>query len=48
MSCKEIVWDEELLDTLCKATHRHEDDLKYLIVSLSEELKIDLPCRKAS
>lgn len=48
MSYKEIVWDEKLLDILCKATHRHKDDLKYLIVSLSEQLKIELPGKTAS
>jgi len=48
MTDKEIVWDEELLDALCKAADRRKNDLKYLIASLAEELRIELPCKTAS
>lgn len=47
MADKEIMWDEELLDLLCKASDREKNDLKYLIMHLAEELEIKLPSRAA-
>ena len=47
MADEEIVWDEELLDLLCKVADRRKSDLKYLIVHLAEELRIKLPSRTA-
>lgn len=47
MTDREIVWDEELLDVLCKAADRRKNDLKYLIVRLADDLKIKLPARTA-
>ena len=47
MADREIVWDEELLDVLCRAADRSRNDLKYLIVRLADDLKIKLPCRTA-
>lgn len=47
MTDREIVWDEELLDVLCKAADRRKNDLKYLIVRLADDLKIKLPGRTA-
>lgn len=47
MTDREIVWDEELPDVLCKAADRRKHDLKYLIVRLADDLKIKLPGRTA-
>lgn len=47
MADKDTVWDEELLDILCNATDRKKNDLKYLIIRLTEELEIELPSRMA-
>jgi len=47
MADKETMWDEELLDLLCKAADRKKNDLKYLIMHLAEELRIKLPSRTA-
>ena len=43
----EIVWDEELLDALSRATARDKTDLKLLVARLAEELKIELPFKTA-
>ena len=47
MTDRKTVWDEELLDVLCKAADRRKNDLKYLIVCLADDLKIRLPGRTA-
>jgi len=47
MADRGILWDEELLDVLCRAAGRRKNDLKYLIVRLADDLKIKLPGRTA-
>jgi len=48
MTDEEILWDDEVLNVLCRATGYKKDVLKQCVMELAKGLRLELPHKQAS